>query len=171
MNVNVSARQLHDPEFPYVVSRVLRDTGLPARLLVLEITESLLPDVGDDAIERLNLLKALGLRIAVDDFGTGYSALSRLHDYPLDILKIDRSFVDGMEHDQGKHHLVRGIVDLARSLGMTIVAEGIELPDQADQLRRLQAGLGQGFLLAKPMAPDRLIELVENGVRSVIAEV
>jgi diguanylate cyclase (GGDEF)-like protein/PAS domain S-box-containing protein len=171
INVNVSARQLHDPEFPQVVNRVLSDTGLPARLLVLEITESLLPDVGDDVIERLNRLKALGLRIAVDDFGTGYSALSRLHDYPLDILKIDRSFVEGMEHDEGKQHLVRGIVDLGRGFGMTIVAEGIELPEQAEQLRRLHSGLGQGFLLAKPQSPEQLTELLAGGVRGVAAEV
>jgi diguanylate cyclase (GGDEF)-like protein/PAS domain S-box-containing protein len=171
INVNVSARQLHDPEFPHVVARVLDDTGLPPHLLVLEITESLLPDVGDEAIERLKRLKRLGLRIAVDDFGTGYSALSRLHDYPLDILKIDRSFVEGMENDEGKQHLVRGIVDLGRGFGMTIVAEGIELPEQADQLRRLNSGLGQGFLLSRPAAPERITELLETGVRPSAAEV
>jgi len=162
MNVNVSARQLHDPEFPYVVARVLRDTGLPARLLVLEITESLLPDVGDDAIERLNLLKALGLRIAVDDFGTGYSALSRLHDYPLDILKIDRSFVDGMEHDQGKHHLVRGIVDLGRSLGIATTAEGVETREQLDVVRAQGCTQAQGRYISPPLPGAEVAALLEH---------
>ena len=123
MNVNVSTRQLRDPGFPEIVAAALHESGLPPHSLVLEITESLLPDDDEMTIERLYALKAVGVQVAVDDFGTRYSALSRLQDYPVDILKIDRSFINGIEHDPGKAQLVRGIVDLGKSLKMTVVAE------------------------------------------------
>ena len=94
------------------------------------------------------------MQVAVDDFGTGYSALSRLQAYPVDILKIDRSFITGIEHDAGKAQLVRGIVNLANSLDMTIVAEGIEQHGQLDRLRRMRSPLGQGYLFSPPVSPD-----------------
>jgi diguanylate cyclase (GGDEF)-like protein/PAS domain S-box-containing protein len=163
MTVNVSTRQLHDPSFPETVAKALRDSGLEPGLLVLEITESLLPDDSDEIIGQLHNLKALGVQVAVDDFGTGYSALSRLQAYPVDILKIDRSFITGIEHDAGKAQLVRGIVNLGQSLHMSVVAEGIEQPEQADQLRRMHSPLGQGYLFSRPVAPDRLQALLKSG--------
>ncbi len=162
MNVNVSTRQLRDPGFPEIVAAALEDTGLKPHCLVLEITESLLPDDDDQTIERLHALKAVGVQVAVDDFGTGYSALSRLQDYPVDILKIDRSFINGIEHDPGKAQLVRGIVDLGKSLEMTVVAEGIEEPEQADHLRRLRSPLGQGYLFSRPVHPDQVEALLHS---------
>ncbi len=164
INVNVSTRQLRDASFPPLVERALSTSGLTPGRLVLEITESLLPDDDQQTIERLHALKALGIQIAVDDFGTGYSALSRLQDYPVDILKIDRSFIDGIEHDPGKAQLVRGIVDLGRSLEMTVVAEGIEQAGQADHLRRLRSPLGQGFLFSRPVGAVQAEALLDASV-------
>jgi len=163
INVNVSTRQLHDPSFPDTVATALITSGLPPGRLVLEITESLLPEDNEQTIAQLHELKARGVRVAVDDFGTGYSALSRLQAYPVDILKIDRSFIDGIERDAGKVQLVRGIVNLGESLHMSVVAEGIEQPEQADQLRRIHSPLGQGYLFSRPLTPDRLRTLLTSG--------
>ena len=163
INVNVSTRQLHDPEFPALVAAVLRDSGLPGTQLVLEITESILPDDNPEMIDQLLALKTLGVRVAVDDFGSGYSALSRLQAYPVDILKIDRSFIDGLEHDAGKGQLVQGIVNLGESLHLEIVAEGIEEREQADQLREMRSPLGQGFLFSRPIAAEQMGALLRGG--------
>ena len=163
MNVNVSTRQLHDPLFPRIVAESLRESGLAADRLVLEITESVLPEHGDEVVAELHELKALGVLIAVDDFGTGYSALSRLRSYPIDIVKIDRSFIDGIEFDPGKGQLVRGIVNLSDSLEVSVVAEGIEQPEQAAQLRGMSSPLGQGFLFSRPVTCDQLQVLLESG--------
>jgi diguanylate cyclase (GGDEF)-like protein/PAS domain S-box-containing protein len=158
--VNVSTRQLHDPSFPELVRDVLHRTGVSPESLALEITESLLPEDGAAVIERLAQLRELGVHIAVDDFGTGYSALSRLHHYPIDIVKIDRSFITGIERDRNKAQLVQGIVSLAESLSLMVVAEGLEHPAQAEQLRAMRAHYGQGFLFSRPVAPERIFELL-----------
>jgi diguanylate cyclase (GGDEF)-like protein/PAS domain S-box-containing protein len=163
INVNVSTRQLHDPTFPETVAAALEECGLAAEHLVLEITESLLPDDDDEISARLDNLKRLGVRIAVDDFGTGYSALSRLQAYPVDMLKIDRSFIDGIENDPGKAQLVRGILNLGESLRMSVVAEGIEQPEQADRLRAIDSRLGQGYLFSRPVPPEQLRALLASG--------
>jgi len=169
MSVNVSTRQLHDAAFPDAVAQALGRSGLTPGLLVLEITESLLPEEGTGVIEQLRRLKGLGVQVAVDDFGTGYSALSRLQAYPVDILKIDRSFIDGIEHDAGKGQLVRGIIELGRSLRMHVVAEGIEEPEQADQLRRMHSPIGQGCLFSRPVGRDELQAMLV--ARQPLAEV
>ena len=167
LNVNVSYRQLHEPSFADHVSELLDETGFEAEALVLEITETLLPDDGDAAIGQLERLKALGVRIAVDDFGTGYSALSRLQRFPIDIVKIDRSFIVGMESDTDKAELVRGILNLSDSLHLAIVAEGIEEPEQATQLRAMHEMRGQGFLFSRPISSDHVSRLVRAG-RSLV---
>jgi EAL domain-containing protein (putative c-di-GMP-specific phosphodiesterase class I) len=151
LSVNVSTRQVHEPDFIDDVRRVLSTTGLRPGSLTLEITESLLHGDREHLVDQLEGLKTLGVRIAVDDFGTGYSSLSHLRHLPLDILKIDRSFVDGIDHDPGKAKLVRGIVNLADSLLLDVVAEGIEHPEQAEQLREMRLALGQGFLFHPPL--------------------
>ena len=163
VNVNVSTRQLHDPEFPAVVRSALSDSGLAGSQLVLEITESVLPDDSPQMLHQLLALKQLGVRVAIDDFGSGYSALSRLHAYPVDILKIDRSFIEGLESDPGKGQLVQGIVNLGESLALEIVAEGIEQPAQADQLRRMRSPLGQGFLFSRPLGSAEMGALLRGG--------
>jgi EAL domain-containing protein (putative c-di-GMP-specific phosphodiesterase class I) len=165
MTVNVSTRQLQDPEFPAIVAAALTESGLPGSKLVLEITESLLPEDGREMVVALASLKRLGVRVAVDDFGSGYSALSRLQAYPVDILKIDRSFIDGLARDPSKGQLVQGIVNLGQSLHLEIVAEGIEEHEQAEQLRQMRSPLGQGFLFSRPIGSEAFGALLRGGQR------
>jgi diguanylate cyclase (GGDEF)-like protein len=152
--VNVSPLQLDDDDFVDMVSSVLKSTGLPADQLTLEITESEL--VRDRAVssERLAALRHHGIRIAIDDFGTGYSSLSYLADLPADIVKIDQSFVADLYPHSGALVLVRSIIDLARSLGLDIVAEGVEKTGQAEILHELGCPKLQGFLYSRPMTRD-----------------
>jgi EAL domain-containing protein (putative c-di-GMP-specific phosphodiesterase class I) len=131
-------------------------TGLPAAGLVLEITESLMLTDTDFAMLQLHELKALGIRLAMDDFGTGYSSLSYLSRFPVDILKMDRSFVGSKDNDA----LTSAIIALGASLSLEVVAEGIELPEQANSLEELGCELGQGFLFARPMDSDALTEFL-----------
>ena len=158
--VNVSARQLVAPGFVDDVSAALRDTGLPGDALVLEITESMLIRDVDLSIARLADLKRLGVRLAIDDFGTGYSSLSYLRHFPIDILKIDRSFVEQLPGDGTA--LARSIVRLGESLRLEVVAEGVEQEGQRNELRRLGCTLGQGYLFAEP----RPVSVVEALLRT-----
>jgi diguanylate cyclase (GGDEF)-like protein/PAS domain S-box-containing protein len=151
LSVNVSTRQLTEPDFVRAVGDVLGVTELPPETLAIEITEGLLLGDRDEVIARLEALKALGLRVAVDDFGTGYSSLSHLRHFPIDILKIDKSFVDGIECDPAKAKLVQGIVNLGDSLLLEVVAEGIEEQGQADEFTAMGLPLGQGFLFSAPV--------------------
>jgi EAL domain-containing protein (putative c-di-GMP-specific phosphodiesterase class I) len=162
IGVNVSTRQLHDPRFTELVREVLESTGVKPTSLALEITESLLPEDGAAVIEQLAQLEALGVHIAVDDFGTGYSALSRLHHFPIDTVKIDRSFITGIERDPNKARLVKGIVSLAESLNLVVVVEGIEHPAQAEQLRAMRAHYGQGYLFSRPVASEQMFALLQD---------
>jgi diguanylate cyclase (GGDEF)-like protein/PAS domain S-box-containing protein len=166
LSVNVSIRQLQEPDFVDAVAAVLERTGLPPESLALEITEILLPDERDDVVRQLTELKALGVRIAVDDFGTGYSPLSQLRNLPIDILKIDRSFVDGIEQDRGKEQLLRGIVNLGDSLLLDVVAEGIEEPAQAQRLRDMHLPLVQGFLFHRPQPAAGITQLLARAERA-----
>jgi diguanylate cyclase (GGDEF)-like protein/PAS domain S-box-containing protein len=162
LGVNVSTRQLQDAGFPELVQDILTTTETEPSLLVLEITESLLPENGAAMIEQLKQLNSLGVRIAVDDFGTGYSALSRLHHFPIQIVKIDRSFITEIECDRNKAQVVQGIVSLADSLDLDVVAEGIEHAAQAEQLRAMQASHGQGYMFSRPVAPERMGALLQD---------
>jgi diguanylate cyclase (GGDEF)-like protein len=161
MSVNLSGRQLEDPNILSDVAAALADSGLPASALVLEITETVLMHDTETTIARLTALKALGVRLAVDDFGTGYSSLRYLRRFPIDILKMAKPFVDGLDgsDDEGRA-LARAIVELATSLKLACIAEGIEASAQADVLHELGCGLGQGFHFARPMAPDAMTALI-----------
>ncbi len=143
--VNVSTRQLLDHDFPDVVAQLLVDCGVPARHLCLEVTESALIDA-DVASRALSRLDAIGVSIAIDDFGTGYSSLGRLSRFPLDYLKIDRSFVAGLGTEAASAVIVQMVVDLAHDLGLRTVAEGVETVDQLDHLAAAGCDIGQGFL-------------------------
>jgi diguanylate cyclase (GGDEF)-like protein len=154
LTVNVSPRQLADADFTTKVWRCLTDTGLPATALTLEITEGILVGAGNQgaqAIAHLEALRLRGIRIAVDDFGTGYSSLAYLRDLPIDTLKIDRSLMPADDQDGKQIAMVRAVVDLARSLQLTTVAEGIETPFHAALLHRIGCDRGQGFHYARPM--------------------
>ena len=156
VNVNVSARQLQEPDFVAQVAEILAATRLDPKRLTLEFTESLLLRDTELTISKLHALKALGLRLSIDDFGTGYSSLSYLRRLPIDELKIDGSFIAGMASEPGQMAVVRSIVDLAETLHLETVAEGIEGDAQLQALRGLSAQMGQGFLFSKPLSAEEL---------------
>jgi diguanylate cyclase (GGDEF)-like protein/PAS domain S-box-containing protein len=156
ISVNVSAVQLARAEFADEVSAVLKATGLDPSRLILELTESVLLDRDGAPMTSLTRLHELGIRLAIDDFGTGYSSLSYLHDLPIDILKIDISFVAALDTGREAPAVVRSIIRLAGTLGLHTIAEGIERPEQAGRLRTLGADYGQGFHYAPPLSAEEL---------------
>jgi len=156
MSVNVSARQFRSRGFVDTVERALHTTGITPQRLELEITESILIEDKEQVAATIGRLKQLGVRISVDDFGTGYSSLSYLSRLPIDCLKIDQSFVHSMGEDNYNVHIIQAIISMAHSLGMTVIAEGIETQKQLEFLRAHGCNEGQGFLFAKPMSADRL---------------
>jgi diguanylate cyclase (GGDEF)-like protein/PAS domain S-box-containing protein len=160
ISVNLSVKQLQSESIIDDVREALELTGLPPSALVLEITETVMMADTDLAVHRLHELKALGVLLAMDDFGTGYSSLSYLSRFPVDILKMDRSFLSS-EHDESG--LAAAIIALGNSLSLDVVAEGIELPEQIASLRDLGCELGQGFLFAKPMDHETLIAYLVDG--------
>ena len=155
VSVNVSPRQLAEPDFVPMLARRLADAGLddPSRL-VLEITETALLSNSVDLQDRLHAIKALGVRIALDDFGTGYSSLTWLQSVPADIVKLDRSFVAGLAHDPRKASIISAVLWLARSLGMSVVAEGVEDLDDWTALRVADCPAIQGYYFSRPLIPD-----------------
>jgi diguanylate cyclase (GGDEF)-like protein len=160
LSINVSPIQLSRDEFVQDVARILRETGVEPSSITLEITESALMEDTDASTRALGQLKALGVHLAIDDFGTGYSSLNYLQRMPIDILKIDRSFVDRVDRGGDDLAFARAIVELARTLSLRTVAEGIELESQAECLDQLGCDLGQGFLYAKAVPADELTELL-----------
>ena len=150
MAVNLSARQFQDPDLCARVAAVLQTSGLDPSALVLEITETVVMGDTERTLATLRALKRLGVRLAIDDFGTGYSSLSYLKRFPVDIVKIDRSFVDGLGDSPVDREIVAAVIRLAAAVGMQTVAEGVETPAQLEQLRRLGCSLVQGYLLAAP---------------------
>jgi diguanylate cyclase (GGDEF)-like protein/PAS domain S-box-containing protein len=160
MAVNLSPRQLQRPELVAEIAEVLRETGLEPELLVLEITESAMMKDLKLSRQRLTELKELGVKLAVDDFGTGYSSLNYIQQFPVDILKVDKSFVDAFNTDSRKSALTATIIKLAADLDLRPVAEGIERADQLEKLLDLHCDLGQGFYFAKPLPMDGIDELL-----------
>jgi diguanylate cyclase (GGDEF)-like protein len=154
VSVNLSARQFQEPDLVDCVRTVLDETGLPATCLTLEITESGLMQRTRGTVSRLAELRDLGVHLAIDDFGTGYSSLSYLERFPVDILKIDRSFIADLSATGDRPPIARAIVELGRSLGLRVVAEGIERVDQAEWLVSVGCPLGQGYLFSRPLGPD-----------------
>jgi diguanylate cyclase (GGDEF)-like protein len=154
MSVNLSSRQFAEPHLVEAIENVLRTTGLDPKHLVLEITESVLMQDGAAAVDILKRLHALGIRLAVDDFGTGYSSLAYLKRFPVDTLKIDRSFVIGLGEDAQDDAIVQSIVVLARSLGLTVTAEGIETLLQRERIAQVGCDRGQGYLFGRPASAD-----------------
>lgn len=163
VSVNVSPRQFRQPGA--VVEQVREATeasGIEPSLLVLEITESVLMQDRAAVRHELSELQKLGVRVAIDDFGTGYSALSYLRDFPIDMVKMDQSFVSDLSAGKGDQALVRSVVELGEALGMQIVAEGIEHRDQRDHLSDMRCDIGQGYYFARPLDADRMMELVTS---------
>jgi diguanylate cyclase (GGDEF)-like protein/PAS domain S-box-containing protein len=164
VSVNVSARQFADPGFADTVRHVLATSGLDARSLMLELTETALLRRDEQLHTDLEELKSIGVRLAIDDFGTGYSSLSYLRDLPIDVVKMDRSFVEGIADSDQRLALAEGIVQIARTLSLEVVAEGIETEVQRDLLSSMGCHYGQGYLLAMPMPASQAMELVRNGL-------
>jgi diguanylate cyclase (GGDEF)-like protein/PAS domain S-box-containing protein len=162
VSVNVTGSQLQQPSFIQDVRDALADAGLPPDRLVVEMTESSLIEDADDSVLRLKQLHDLGVRLAIDDFGTGYSSLSYLRRFNMDILKIDKVFVDELGHDEKRSALVAAMVGMGSSLGMQVVAEGIEERAQLDDLRDLHCDLGQGYLIARPLPPEDLLAMMRE---------
>ena len=169
VSVNVSARQFRDPGFVDGVRRVLAETGLAPSALMLELTESVLLRRDGRIHSDLMELKAIGVKLAIDDFGTGYSSLSYLRELPVDVLKIDKSFVDGIAVSEQRLALVEGIIRIATTLQLAVIAEGIETEVQRDLLVSMGCQFGQGYLLAMPVAPDQAEALVRVS-RSLVPE-
>jgi diguanylate cyclase (GGDEF)-like protein len=161
--VNLSSRQLEDPSLAEEVAILLQQCGLSPNTLILEITESVLMHDTDFTTAKLNELKALGVQLAVDDFGTGYSSLSYLREFPVDILKIDRSFISTLDNStEDALALPRAIVALGRALKLQTIAEGIETPEQLSQLRAMVCDQAQGYYFAKPLWAEEAERLLRN---------
>jgi len=160
--VNISPGQIR-AGFAERVAAALEESGLPAEALVLEMTESVLMDHSDENLAHFSALKEMGVRLAIDDFGTGYSSLSYLHRFPVDVLKIDRSFVEGLGESLSDHALVTTIVQLGRTLHMRTVAEGIESESQAVALLEIGCELGQGYHFSRPVASRQFDRLLSGG--------
>jgi diguanylate cyclase (GGDEF)-like protein/PAS domain S-box-containing protein len=154
--VNLSARQIHDPNVVEDVTIAIVDNALPPSCLVLEVTESTLMEDIDTARGRVASLRALGVRIAIDDFGTGYSSLGRLGQFAVDTVKIDKSFVDQLASDVQATVIIRSMIEMSHALRLTVVAEGIEQSPQLDALQRLGCDLGQGYFFSRPVAASEL---------------
>jgi EAL domain-containing protein (putative c-di-GMP-specific phosphodiesterase class I) len=169
VSVNVSARQFREPGFVDGVRQALAGSGLPVSSLMLELTESVLLPRDDRFHSDLEKLKAAGIRLAIDDFGTGYSSLSYLRGLPVDVIKIDKSFVTGIGASEQQEALLEGIIRIAKTLQLATIAEGIENQTQRNELVKMGCQFGQGYLLAMPMAPAEAAALASTG-QPVVAE-
>jgi EAL domain-containing protein (putative c-di-GMP-specific phosphodiesterase class I) len=171
MAVNLSGRDLDQPDLVAQIARVLHETTFPARLLELELTEGVAINKAGGAQDTLEALKSLGVHLAIDDFGTGYSALSRLRNLPFDRLKVDKAFVDDIDRLKRGAMLVDTILEMAHVLGLDVVAEGVETTSQLDYLKERGCQYAQGFLFGRPMAAAALTTLLKRQRLVVLAPV
>jgi len=164
--VNVSIRQLHEPDFLSIISSALEHSGLPADALIVEMTENMIMENAEANIIKLQHLKDLGVKLSIDDFGTGYSSLSYLQRFPLDQLKIDQSFIREIKSVNDRAPIVKAVLSLAHDLDLTVVAEGIETQAQLAYIKALKCEEYQGFLYSQPLAADEFLQLMGIGGRS-----
>ena len=160
ISVNLSVKQLKEPDFIDKIDQIIAQTGLEGQSLKLELTESMLMDNGEELIDILSLLRARAIQLSIDDFGTGYSSLSCLHRFPVNILKIDRSFISRIGEKGENREIVETIVTLAHQLGMDVIAEGVETPYQLNQLKALICEEAQGYLFSKPLKREAAEALI-----------
>ena len=160
ISTNLGNKFFAQPNLIQQISQVLADTGLDAFSLKLEITENVLAENDESTIATLLQIKALGVQLSIDDFGTGYSSLSRLHHFPIDELKIDRSFVSKIGAEKGNLEITETILTLANKLGMSAIAEGIETAEQLARLRKLNCPYGQGYFFSQPLTSQAAEELI-----------
>jgi EAL domain-containing protein (putative c-di-GMP-specific phosphodiesterase class I) len=160
--VNLSGKELANSGFAELVRGTLFEFNVDPSQLRFEVTESSIADNEEVAVEVLAQLKKLGVGVYIDDFGTGYSSLSSLHSFPIDTLKIDRSFVSGAANRPGNWEIVRVIIGLADNMGLDVIAEGIETSEQLEAVRRLGCNLGQGFLFSRPVQPSEVRRFLDT---------
>jgi len=165
LSVNFSARQFQQPSFIADINQILKDTNLDPRWLELELTESSIMRNPEEAIEKLHELKLMGIKVAIDDFGTGYSSLNYLKRFPIDTLKIDKSFVSDVCKDPHDTSIVRAIINLGHALDLTVIAEGVETKEQLQYLSALECDVVQGFLFSKPISAQAFEELLMEQAR------
>ena len=158
--VNLSASQFHEPDLVARMGAILRASGVVPQLIEVEITESMVMREPERAAKVMQGLRAMGVRISIDDFGTGHSSLGYLKRFPIDRLKVDRSFVRDLPHNNDDVAITRAVIAMAHSLRMTVVAEGVEHQDQFDLLRNEGCDEFQGFYCAKPMEEDDLLRFL-----------
>jgi EAL domain-containing protein (putative c-di-GMP-specific phosphodiesterase class I) len=162
VSVNLSRKQFADAEFLPTLRRALATTGLEPRLLRLEVAESAVMDDPEGARQFLQALRAQGVGLSVDDFGTGHSSLTCLHDFPVDTIKIDREFLFGADGRRNAAAVVQAVIGLAHNLGLSVVAEGLERPEQVAFLQALDCDGAQGFLFAKPLPADEVSRTLDH---------
>ncbi len=162
VTINISGKQLEHPNFIVDLGEIISKVGINPGNIILEITESTMMEDTEAILKLLHRIKSLGIRLAIDDFGTGYSSLSYLQQFPIDILKIDRSFVDGIETSAQKNAVARTIISLSQTLQLATVAEGVENNEQAEILRELGCEFGQGYFFARPLEIDEFEILLSN---------
>jgi len=167
--VNLSSRQFHQQDLTASIHCILQETGLDPTCLGLEITEGLIMQQAEASVNTLRELKAMGIRISIDDFGTGYSSLSYLKRFPIDVLKIDQSFVRDIPTDQDDAAIASTIITMAHSLGLKVVAEGVETLEQLNFMRKHRCDAMQGYYLSKPLPPEQFAVLLKNGTRLDVA--
>ncbi|XUK70161.1 EAL domain-containing protein [Pseudomonas yamanorum] len=168
ISVNISAIDFRQRDFVANLAAILERTHLKPGLLELEITESVLMQNVEETLVTLRAIKTMGVRLAVDDFGTGYSSLSYLRRFPIDVLKIDQSFVRGLSKNTQDAQLISAIISLGKSLDLNIIAEGVETVEQLDFLRAHQCEEGQGFLFSKAVAADEFAQFMQAGQRTLM---
>ena len=153
MSINISGKQFAQANLAVRVDEILRETGIDPRTLAIEITETMIMHNVEMAVATMNQLRDRGVHIHIDDFGTGYSSLSYLHRFPIDALKIDRSFVSKLSANGDNQEVILSIISLAKSMNFDVIAEGVEMEHQLSSIKDLQCGFGQGYLFSVPMKP------------------
>jgi len=156
ISVNLSAKQLKEEKLNIIITKILLETGMPVKYLGIELTESAIILDPGVALSKLNKIKSLGIKLSLDDFGTGYSSLSYLKRFPIDTLKIDQAFIRDIKIDQDASSLVKAIIAMAHSMGMNVVAEGVEHQEQLEFLAANDCDIIQGFYFSKPVPPEEL---------------
>ena len=162
MAVNLSLRQLSDENLLNDIRMALNESGMPPQLLELEITESMVMHNPAKLIQLLTKIKDMGVRLAIDDFGTGYSSLAQIKHYPIDTLKVDRSFIRNLPKDSEDKAITEAIITMGKTLSLTVVAEGVETLEQENYLREHVCDEMQGFYFSKPVKADDFAELLRN---------
>ncbi|MBP2870596.1 MULTISPECIES: putative bifunctional diguanylate cyclase/phosphodiesterase [Pseudomonas] len=170
ISVNISAIDFRQRDFVDNLAAILEQTHLPPALLELEITESVLMQNVDDTVDILNRIKAMGVRLALDDFGTGYSSLSYLRRFPIDVLKIDQSFIHGLKVNSQDEQLISAIIGMGKSLGLTIIAEGVETLEQLNFLQHQLCEEGQGYLFSKAVPSEDFAQLLQKGCATLMPD-